>query len=146
MYLLQPGMDACRTLRYWRDRKKRWRWAAVVCAPRCRSWTLSPPRKHTTWSKSWTTGASAPSTTSPPPYRQPVRPYRRICIRPPPGRISTGEFIVLIIIYYNYKYCCLLLFFFFVAQHPHNKARRSIIIIHYYIIIYINFLVYIVYN
>lgn len=97
--VLRLGMGACRALRYWRDRKKRWRWAAVACAPRCRSWTSSPPRKRTTWSKSWTTGASAPSTTSPPPYRQPVRPYRRTCIRPPPGRISTGEFIVLIIVY-----------------------------------------------
>jgi len=85
------GMDACKALKYWRDRRKRWCWAPAACAPPCRSWTSSPPRKRTTWSKSWTTGPSAPSTTSPPPYRRPARPCRRTCIRPPPGRTSTGE-------------------------------------------------------
>jgi len=84
-------MDACKALKYWRDRRKRWCWAPVACAPPCRSWTSSPPRKRTTWSKSWTTGPSAPSTTSPPPYRRPARPCRRTCIRPPPGRTSMGE-------------------------------------------------------
>jgi len=85
------GMDACKALKYWRDRRKKWYWVPVACAPPCRSWTLSPPRKLITWSKSWTTGPSAPSTTSPPPYLRPARPCRHTCIRPPPGHTSTGE-------------------------------------------------------
>lgn len=97
-------MGACRALKYCRDRKKRWRWAAVACVPQCRSWTSSPPRKRTTWSKSWTTGASAPSIMSPPPYRRPVRPYLRICIRPPPGRIFTGKSPDIYLYIYKYIY------------------------------------------
>lgn len=129
-------MDACRALRYWRDRKKRWRWVAVAYAPQCRSWTSNPPRKHTTWSKSWMTDASVRNITSPPLYLQPVRPYRRTCIRPLPGHTSMGKSIFLYFVFIRISNIVIIIitiiFYFIISSLPH--ITDSILLILLYVL------------